>query len=48
MGVKEERRKDVFQMKTECKVPVDKIYYREKKEEVIGHFFIFYNGTCPQ
>ena len=21
---------------SECKVPVDKIYYREKKEEVIG------------
>ena len=23
---------------SECKVPVDKIYYRGKKEEVIGHF----------
>lgn len=30
----------------ECKVFVDKIYYREKKEEVIGYFFIFYNGIC--
>ena len=26
---------------SECKVPVDKIYYREKKEEVIGHFLHF-------
>ena len=33
---------------SECKVPVDKVYYREKKEEVIGHFFTFYNGTCPK
>lgn len=26
---------------SECKVPVDKIYYRGKKEEVIGHFLHF-------
>ena len=26
---------------SECKVPVDKIYFRGKREEVIGHFLHF-------